>query len=56
MVYNSIPWKAAVQGDVRYKHFLEHRGNFWPIDRLAAGPKRLMVLYPLVLLRNPTIS
>ncbi|KAJ3054318.1 serine/threonine-protein kinase HAL4/sat4 [Rhizophlyctis rosea] len=42
MVYNSIPWKAAVGGDVRFKHFLEHKGNFWPLDRLPSGPKRLM--------------
>ncbi|KND00211.1 HAL protein kinase [Spizellomyces punctatus DAOM BR117] len=42
MIYNSIPWKAAVPSDPRYKHFLENKGKFWPLDRLPPGPRRLM--------------
>ncbi|KAJ3249241.1 serine/threonine-protein kinase HAL4/sat4 [Chytriomyces hyalinus] len=42
MLYNSIPWKSASPSDSRYKHYQEHRGNFWPIDRLAQAKRRLM--------------
>ncbi|KAJ3004113.1 serine/threonine-protein kinase HAL4/sat4 [Thoreauomyces humboldtii] len=42
MVYNSIPWKAATLSDPRYKHFLENKGKFWPLDRMHPGPRKLM--------------
>ncbi|KAJ3139967.1 serine/threonine-protein kinase HAL4/sat4 [Geranomyces variabilis] len=42
MVYNSIPWKAATPTDPRYKHYLENKGKFWPLDRMQPGPRKLM--------------
>ncbi|KAI9006104.1 kinase-like domain-containing protein [Gaertneriomyces semiglobifer] len=42
MIYNSIPWKAAAAGDPRYKHYLDHKGHFWPLDHLPTGPRKLM--------------
>ncbi|ORY49864.1 Pkinase-domain-containing protein [Rhizoclosmatium globosum] len=42
MTYNSIPWKSASPQDSRYKHYQEHRGNFWPIDRLPPAKRKIM--------------
>ncbi|KAI8622020.1 kinase-like domain-containing protein [Chytriomyces sp. MP71] len=55
MLYNSIPWKSATHTDTRYKHYQEHRGNFWPIDRLVPPKRKLMykILDPDVTKRAP---
>ncbi|KAJ3019098.1 UNVERIFIED_CONTAM: serine/threonine-protein kinase HAL4/sat4 [Siphonaria sp. JEL0065] len=42
MTYNSIPWKSASPSDARYKHYQEHRGNFWPLDRLPPPKRKVM--------------
>ncbi|KAJ3330820.1 serine/threonine-protein kinase HAL4/sat4 [Blyttiomyces sp. JEL0837] len=42
MLYNSIPWKAAGNNDARFKYYLEHRGSFWPIDRLSPPVRKMM--------------
>ncbi|KAJ3209804.1 serine/threonine-protein kinase HAL4/sat4 [Dinochytrium kinnereticum] len=42
MLYNSIPWKAASASDARFKHYVEHHGAFWPLDRLPPGPRAAM--------------
>ncbi|KAI8833556.1 kinase-like domain-containing protein, partial [Chytridium lagenaria] len=51
MLYNSIPWKAATISDARFKHYVEHHGAYWPLDRLPPGSRAAMyrILEP-----NPT--
>ncbi|KAI9331489.1 kinase-like domain-containing protein [Obelidium mucronatum] len=51
MTYNSIPWKSASPSDARYKHYQEHRGNFWPLDRLP--PPKRKIMYRLL---DPDVS
>lgn len=43
MIYHSVPWKQAVKSDPHYRYYLQNRcKNFWPIDRMAPGPRKLM--------------
>ncbi|KAJ3115038.1 serine/threonine-protein kinase HAL4/sat4 [Phlyctochytrium bullatum] len=42
MLYNSIPWKSAQVTDARFKHYVDHLNNFWPLDRLPPGPRAAM--------------
>ncbi|KAJ3321995.1 hypothetical protein HDU76_013985 [Blyttiomyces sp. JEL0837] len=42
MMYNSIPWNSACPSDARYKHYIENRSSFWPIERLS-GSVRLII-------------
>ncbi|KAJ3103976.1 serine/threonine-protein kinase HAL4/sat4 [Phlyctochytrium planicorne] len=42
MIFNSIPWRAAQTSDARYKHYTEHLGAFWALDRLPTGARAAM--------------
>ncbi|KAJ3211463.1 serine/threonine-protein kinase HAL4/sat4 [Entophlyctis luteolus] len=47
MAHNAIPWRAAKSSDPRFKNFLDHLGNFWPIERMQP-PNKKKLMYRLM--------
>ncbi len=53
MVNVSCPWRAATNNDPRYSRYLQSNGSYHPIERLAPGPRQILVSsFYVFILRN----
>ena len=42
MANTSCPWKSAVLTDARYHKYVDSKSSYYPIERLAPGPRQML--------------
>ena len=43
MANTASPWRSAIATDARYARYLGSNGSYYPIERLAPGPREVLV-------------